>query len=235
MKYATTRVGEPSQMRLTFECRNSVPQLDLYFLRWHKCSVCHIELERLSNYIRKVYFVVLARCVPSDSGNQARRQKKALGSSPILSAFTMSLAPRVCCFLLFSDPRVRKTRNEVKGKERSLEWSRYKFNFPAQICANTNPHALCCLKQDWSKLYSLREIFFKLFSYYPPPGLASFFPVDRNFSKGASFSNIFSRSWLLKNCVSIFLTRLLDRPGPLNEASSCPGIARCESQGRGSP
>ena len=164
MKYATTRVGEPSQMRLTFECRNSVPQLDLYFLRWHKCSVCHIELERLSNYIRKVYFVVLARCVPSDSGNQARRQKKALGSSPILSAFTISLAPRVCCFLLFSDPRVRKTRNEVKGKERSLEWSRYKFNFPAQICANTNPHALCCLKQDWSKLYSLREIFFNLFS-----------------------------------------------------------------------
>ena len=91
-------------------------------------------------------------------------RKKALGSSPILSAFTMSLAPRVCCFLLFSDPRVRKTRNEVKGKERSLLWSRYKFNFPAQICANTNPHALCCLKQDWSKLYSLREIFFKLFS-----------------------------------------------------------------------
>jgi len=68
-----------------------------------------------------------------------------------------------------------------------------------QNCANTKSNALCCSKQDRSKLYGLRESFTDLFSYLAPPGLASSFPFDRNFSKEASFSNKFSRDWPLKN------------------------------------
>jgi len=36
------------------------------------------------------------------------------------------------------------------------------------------------------------------FLHIPPPGLASSFMLDQNFSKGASFSNNFSRNWPLK-------------------------------------
>jgi len=56
---------------------------------------------------------------------------------------------------------------------------------------------------------------FAIIFHVTPPGLASSFLVDRNFSKGASFPTIFSGVGPSKNCVSIFFTRLLHRPRPL--------------------
>ena len=60
----------------------------------------------------------------------------------------------------------------TRGPGRSLESIRYECNFSEHIRAHVNLNALCCLKQDWSKIYGLRETHFDSFSYYPPqPGL----------------------------------------------------------------
>jgi len=76
------------------------------------------------------------------------------------------------------------------------------------------PTALCCLKHDWFKLCGLRETLFGSFSYYPPrPGL--FLSVWTKFlERGEGFQH-HSRSEPLKNCVSIFFTRLSHCHGPL--------------------
>jgi len=72
-------------------------------------------------------------------------------------------------------------------------------NFCVRNCANMKPHALCCSKQDSIQAIWFAGDLFDSFSYYPPPGLASSFPHDQNFSIRASLS------WpLQKLCQHIF-------------------------------
>jgi len=96
----------------------------------------------------------------------------------------------------------------LKENKKSVSSDLYEYdcNFCVRNYANMKHNALCCSKQDRSELYGVQKTFFVLFRPFfilLPPGLASSFPADQNFSKGASFSN--SPSWPLKNmCQHIF-------------------------------
>jgi len=66
-------------------------------------------------------------------------------------------------------------------------------------------NALCYCKQDWCNLYGLREKYCQRLFIISPPGLASSFLLNRNFSKGVRFSNkIFPEVALKKTCQHIF-------------------------------
>ena len=105
----------------------------------------------------------------------------------IIKATSSSL--QLLVFLDFPSDNGLKWPGSARGPEQSLEWSRYKCIFPAQTCKNIRLNAVCGLKQNGTKTYGLRETLFDSFSNYPfrLPSLASFFPLPRNFSKGASF------------------------------------------------
>jgi len=76
-------------------------------------------------------------------------------------------------------------------------------NSPARNFAIIIRNALCCNKQSWCKLYSSRQTFSNNFSIIPPPGLASSFLHDWNFSKGASFPDTFGSKKNAKSSLQI--------------------------------
>ena len=110
----------------------------------------------------------------------------------------------------------RSGRLNGEGNKSNLHFTA--CNFSASTCAQNQRIALCCrsaLDQIDPSYMVCRRLFSNLF-HILPPGLASSFPLDRNLSKGASFSNIFSWSQPLKKLCQNIFTRLLHRPGPLS-------------------
>jgi len=97
---------------------------------------------------------------------------------------------------------------------RLLEWWRYECNFPEPLWAQNQHNALCCLKPDWSKLYTscFRDAFWCPPSTLLHPVLASSFPLDRNFSERGSYATIFPRVGPSKNCAIIFLHQITTLP-----------------------
>jgi len=75
-------------------------------------------------------------------------------------------------------------------------------------CAYPRKHKSPCIMLFRTRLIQatwFAGTIFRPFCIIPPPGLASSFPLDRNFSKEASSSNSFSRSFpLKKTCQHIF-------------------------------
>ena len=106
----------------------------------------------------------------------------------IIKATSSSL--QLLVFFDFPSNNALKWPGSARGLERSLEWSRHNCIFPAQTCRNIKLNAVYFLKQNGSKICSLRDTLFDPFLYYTP-GLASFFPLPWNFSNRASFPLIF--------------------------------------------
>ena len=60
----------------------------------------------------------------------------------------------------------------ARGSGRSIEWCKYECNFPVQNWANMKHNALCCSKQDESKLWFTSDLLWPYVNITPPgPGL----------------------------------------------------------------
>jgi len=91
-----------------------------------------------------------------------------------------------------------RSRREARGGHLSGGGTNLTFLSPPE--PKINPmHRVGINKIDSS--YMVCRRLFRRFFRIPSPGLSSSFPLDRYFSKGARFSNNFSRSFSRKNCV----------------------------------
>ena len=176
-------------IRILFIMFNNCHFRFVYFCYFVVCMCLHEYVQIIVMWI--LSFVVVYAGNRMDVTGGKCMPKSA---SSILQALSCRFVGCNCVIEVNSwSPKVNPPSQESRGVHLNG------CNSPTRSFAIINRNALRCNKQSWRKLFSSRLIFSSNFIIIPPPGLASIFLDDRNFSKGAYLSNNFGSTTYAKS------------------------------------